>query len=219
MNFGTPHVLNITLPIPVQANQVYGCNYFFNPTAFAVVREVLRSGAPAHSQHIARGPEGRLPVHPGHDPGGHGDDQVPPLAEEPQGLRQGTFRLTPPPVPDVWTQSWEVTTYCDSIHGSSTFNIGPNGFVDVGVAHSADVRVDFCIAGQPNRRRCFLPVTFTQQGWHDFCDPANPIITGGMIYNRFPTAFAAFSYFSTIYHNKVIIGQGKTITFDGTRAA
>jgi hypothetical protein len=77
-------------------------------------------------------------------------------------------------------------------------------------------------AGQVgNNRRCFLPVTFTQAGWALFSDPNNLIINGGMLYNRFPMAFAQFTYYGPLGNasNKVIIGlasKGKTITFTGT---
>lgn len=73
------------------------------------------------------------------------------------------------------------------------------------------------VAGaQPNERRCFLPVTFTQQGWHDFCSPDNPVVPGGMVYNRFRFAFSRFTYYGNVYPNRLIIGGKYKIIFEGT---
>ena len=215
-NFTDPHELEITLPGPVQVNQLYGCNYFFNrqpSRLFGKFCEEARQIVPGITVGLHK--DGFSYPTPSVGVQADGSYIVPEIIVEPEGLRAGTYRLTPPVLPDPATQSWVVTTYCDNIHGNTTFTL-TDPFVDVGVGHSSDVRVDFCITGPPNRRRCFLPVTFTQQGWHDFCDPANPIVPGGMVYNRFPIAFASFTYFSTIYVNKMIIGQGKTITWEGT---
>ena len=217
-SFTTPHTLALTLPVPVEVNQLFGCNYFFNWQPSRLFGQFCQEAVqllPSISLALAK--DGFTYPTPSVSPQADGSYIVPEITGEPEGLRPGTYRLTPPVLPDPTTQSWEVTTYCDSIHGNSTFPLPVSGFVDVGVGHSSDVRVDFCIiVSPPNQRRCFLPVTFTQQGWHDFCDPANPILPGGMVYNRFPIAFASFTYFSTVYNNKMIIGQGKTITWDGT---
>ena len=216
-NFTSPHTLEITLPTPVQVNQLFGCNNFFNRQPSRLFGKFCAEAMQLlPSISLALGKDGFPYPTPAVSPQTDGSYIVPEISAEPQGLRPGTYRLTPPVVPDPATQSWTVTTYCDSINGNSTFPLPASGFVDVGVGHSSDVRVDFCITGPPNKRRCFLPVTFTQQGWHDFCDPNNLIIPGGMVYNRFPIAFASFTYFSTVYVDKMIIGQGKTITWDGT---
>ncbi|MCE5315421.1 MAG: hypothetical protein ABFD49_06160 [Armatimonadota bacterium] len=67
-------------------------------------------------------------------------------------------------------------------------------------------------------RRCYLPVTFTQEGWHTFCDPNNIILPGGILYNRFPLAFAEFMYYGDTYKNKIIVGKKpRTLTFTGTK--
>ena len=66
-----------------------------------------------------------------------------------------------------------------------------------------------------NRRRCFLPVTFTPQGWSNFCDPANPIIPGGMVYNRFSRAFANWTFYGAQVSNRLIVGRRYTIIFEG----
>ena len=70
-----------------------------------------------------------------------------------------------------------------------------------------------------DRRQCFLPVTLTQEGWAAFSDPTNPIIKGGMVYNRFPIAFAGFSFFGKAAPNKLIVGGKYTITYTGTTSS
>ena len=216
-NFTNPHLLQITLPIPVTANQEYGCNFFFNRQPSRLIGKFCPLALQIlPSISLGVGKDGFPYVTPSVSPQGDGSYEVPAINVEPQGIRSGTYRLTPPVLPDPTTQSWSVTTYCDTIHGNSTFPLPVSGFVDVGVGHSADVRVDFCVLSPPNKRQCFIPVTFTQQGWHDFCDPNNTIVPGGMVYNRFPIAFADYTYFSVVYNNLAIIGQGKTITWEGT---
>jgi hypothetical protein len=76
---------------------------------------------------------------------------------------------------------------------------------DVDSCH--DVRVDFAIQTAANRRLCDVPVTFTQQGFRTFSDPDNKVIQGGIIYNRFNSAFT---------NKTLIVGTTKTITFSGT---
>lgn len=68
-------------------------------------------------------------------------------------------------------------------------------------------------------RRCFVPVTFTQEGWAAFCAPQNPIINGGMIYGRFQKAFSCFTFFGVPSPNKLIVGGRYTITYTGTTAS
>ncbi|MHB9037528.1 MAG: ice-binding family protein [Armatimonadota bacterium] len=94
--------------------------------------------------------------------------------------------------------------------------IANNGEVDV--TDTAIVSVAINIG-----RRCFLPVTLTQLGWHDFCGSA-PGVPGGLIYNKFPIAFASYGFFGDTYANRVIIGAplnvitpgNHSITFTGT---
>lgn len=76
-------------------------------------------------------------------------------------------------------------------------------------------RVDI---NSPTQRRCYLPVTFTQMGWRMYSDPYDPALPGGVIYNRFPIAFSTFSFYGTLYKNRVIVGYpGKyTLTYVGT---
>jgi len=71
----------------------------------------------------------------------------------------------------------------------------------------------------PTERRCFLPVTFTKDGWAAFCDPANPIINGGMIFGRFPKAFSCFSFMGNPAPNQLIVGGRNTIAYAGTTSS
>ena len=72
-----------------------------------------------------------------------------------------------------------------------------------------------CQVEQCPDRVCYLPVTFTQQGWHDFCDPDSSIINGGMIFNRFKLAFKEFFFFGKEYDLTMIVGADKyTITYE-----
>jgi hypothetical protein len=218
MDFVNPDLLRIVIPAPTVANQTYGCNHFFN-------NQPSRLWGVFCQQTVSTQPSLTLGVHkdgdvypvPSVSADVNGRYVVPPVTQQQPGLQPGTFTLTLPAPSDTNTEQWQATTYCDSIHGNSTFMVpNDNLNVQVGVPHSTDVRVDFCLISTENNRRCFLPVTFTQDGWHFFCDPNNGIINGGMIYNKFPIAFGNFTYFGTPYQNKVIIGQGKTVTFDGT---
>jgi hypothetical protein len=94
--------------------------------------------------------------------------------------------------------------------------IANNGEVDVSDTTEASVGINI-------GRRCFLPVTLTQQGWRNF-SAAAPGVYCGLIYNVFPSAFATYSFFGTIYSNRVIIGAplnvitpgSHSITFTGT---
>jgi len=65
----------------------------------------------------------------------------------------------------------------------------------------------------PTERRCFLPVTFTKDGWAAFCDPNNPIIPGGMIFNRFSKAFSCFTFAGNPAPNQLIVGGKYTISY------
>lgn len=133
-------------------------------------------------------------------------------------LRPGLYVLTPPPLPAG--REWVVTihTWNGNIVQSTPTSIGPNGSYAVDVPPGADIRVDFCVkVTDDGNRRCNLPVTFTQEGWKAFSDPGNTIVSGGMIYNRFPMAFQEFSFYGTGYKNKIAIGKGsKIVTFEGT---
>ena len=70
----------------------------------------------------------------------------------------------------------------------------------------------------PFTRRCFLPVTLTEQGWATYSSTTNPYIPGGLLFGKFPIAFAQFKFYGVTYKNKAIIGlPGKyTVTFDTT---
>ena len=66
-------------------------------------------------------------------------------------------------------------------------------------------------------RHCFLPVTLSQQNWHNFC-ASSPEIPGGLIYNNFPSAFAKYSFFGKWYSNQVIIGAPVNIITPGSHS-
>ena len=74
-------------------------------------------------------------------------------------------------------------------------------------------------AAKPREQRCYLPVTFTQEGWHNVCDPNNTIIPGGMVFSKFKYAFANFLFYGTLYNNKMLVGKTKIITYDSTTAS
>ncbi len=64
--------------------------------------------------------------------------------------------------------------------------------------------------GEPKdpKQKCYLPVTFTQQGWRDNFD--------NMVFNRFRLAFANLYYYGDVYSNKLAVGKKYRIIFDGT---
>ncbi|MCL5103325.1 MAG: hypothetical protein M1133_04320 [Armatimonadetes bacterium] len=145
---------------------------------------------------------------------------VPPLPENPQGLRSGVYTLTPPPLTDPTMQHWVVTEYICDGNGQLTkksYPLPSSGSVDI-MLECEDKRVDFCIGTEEdNKRRCNMPVTFTQAGWKTYSNIDNTVIPNGMIYNRFPQAFATFIYFGTTLKNQMVVGKStKTITFNGT---
>ena len=65
--------------------------------------------------------------------------------------------------------------------------------------------------------RCFLPVTLTQQNWHDFAVSA-PGVPGGLIFNVFPSAFAKYSFFGTLYFGQAIIGAPPNVIAPGSHS-
>lgn len=136
---------------------------------------------------------------------------VPTLTAEPEGIRPGTYTLTPPPLPDPKTQEWVATRFSEvnGIVVKSTIIIPSGGSLNIVVGNGEDIRVDFCIQASANRRQCNLPVTLTQESWKALSDPNSTIIPGGILYNRFSHAFAT---------NKLVVGGLKTITFEGTTA-
>lgn len=77
-------------------------------------------------------------------------------------------------------------------------------------------RVDVTPAS--NTAQCFLPVTLTEEGWHDFFNQSNPIMQSNLSYNKFALAFKQFSFYGTIYSNRIIVGNPAThtLTFTGT---
>ena len=228
VQFANPDRLDILLPEPTVPDQEYSCNYFFNrqPSRLwgLVCQETLQmSPDPLPSSTIVvekivdAVPEAWPQPNPSWNPvtGFYMLDVIP---VEPQGIRQGLYRLTPPAPLDPTKFQWEVTLYCDDVclDHLRTFSLPASGFVEVEVPHSCDIRVDFCLVQRKKETRCYLPVTLTQQGWHDLSDVNSPIVPGGMVYNRFWRAFADFSFFGTLFHNRLLVGKNLTITFEGT---
>lgn len=230
-DFSVPTRLCITLPSPTVVGQEYGCNYFFNwhpgrlwglicPDTLALQQQP-NSPLPSSTIVVEKIVQATANPWPAGNPSWDavtGFYQVDPITpQEPEGLRQGTYRLTPPqPIdPDA---KWTVTLFCNSScqTAGQTFELPASGFIDVVVPPGCDVRVDLCLQIRRNETRCFLPVTFTQQGWHNYCDVNGTDIPGGMIYTKFPKAFANFTFFGTPYTDKLLVGKTKTITFEGT---
>ncbi|MEN6357842.1 MAG: hypothetical protein ABFD83_12255 [Armatimonadota bacterium] len=220
-----PHELVITIPPPDISNQVYGCNYFWNhqpSRLWGLFCPDTSKFVPSPIVDLAKDgfvyPTPSVNANP--LPSGYFLYQVPEISVESEGLRSGVYTLTPPALPNPTTQAWEVIAYCsENCSGLKSFILASGGSVQVTLPPGCDVRVDFCVKETTPNRRCYLPVTFTQQGWHDFCDPNNTIIPGGMIYNKFPQAFATFSYYGTILTNKMVVGKGKTITYSGSTSS
>lgn len=217
IDFENFHELQILLPEPTIVGQEYGCNFFWNNQPcrlWGMFCDQAMREIPNLSLGI--GKDGATYPTPAVNPAANGFYIVPELSVEPAGIRPGVYRLTPPVPADPVNQQWEVTVYCATNMPNGVPIQMTNGFVDVQVPHSTDVRVDFCLRTASNNRQCFLPVTFTRDGWRQFSDPDSPIVPGGMLYNKFRLAFASFNYFGTVFSNKVIIGKDKTITFEGT---
>lgn len=219
VNFANPNELDVTLPTPVVANQEYGCNYFYNRQPSRLWGQFCASTMQLlPSVSLGIGKDGDPYPVPSVSPAGDGTYVIPELAEDPEGLRPGVYELTPPSAPSS-SVYWEVTTYCNGGSGKSTFPLSDSGYVDVTVPSGTDVRVDFCLVSRTTNKMCYLPVTFTQDGWHNYCDPNNTVIPGGMVYNKFKNAFANFIFYGTTYNNKMLVGKTKTITYDSTTAS
>ena len=232
IDFATPDTLAITLTPPVTPGQEYGCNYFFNWQPSRLWGQICETTLEQQA-----GPNPPLPNttivvekdgvpwpagNPSWDPI-TGCYQLATLVQEPEGLRSGTYRLTPPAPINPAEFEWDVTLYCSEVctDDVQTFELAPEGFVDVVVPTGCDIRVDFCLRTiEPNGdgRRCYLPVTFKQDGWSFFCDPTNPIIPGGMVFGKFSSAFRNYVFFGTPFMNRLIVGQPtrNTISYEGT---
>ncbi|MCE5315342.1 MAG: hypothetical protein ABFD49_06560 [Armatimonadota bacterium] len=224
IDFANPHELTITIPPPVTASESYGCNYFWNNQPSRLWGLFCPTTSEFVSPTIGIDKDGFVYPTPSVNadelPSGYFLYVVPEINVEPQGLRAGTYTLTPPVLPNPSTQSWRVTTYCDEdCSGGSTFILDSGESVEVTLPPGCDVRVDFCVEEEGNNRQCFLPVTFTQQGWHDFSNTDNTIIPGGMLFNKFGTAFATFSYYGSLLTDTMIVGKGKTITYYNTTSS
>jgi hypothetical protein len=234
VDFANPTELQIDLPVPAVANFVYGYNYFYNRQPGRLWGQICQetidlqnsSSPPLPNRLIGIDKIVDATAEPFPSPNTNWDSTngiyvVPELPQEPlpaNNNRHGIFRLTPAAPSDPTTYTWAYRVFCAGGGSIPDFTPLPSsGYVDVSVPPGRDVRVDFCLQRTPNKRLCFLPVTFTQDGWHNFANTDNTIVTGGMVYNRFPLAFANYTFYSTLYHNVVIIGQGsKTMTWEGT---
>lgn len=229
-NFTNPNQLCVTLPAPTTVGPEYGCNYFFNwqpsrlwgmicPETLALQPGILPSSTIVVEKIVNLVANAWPAGNPSWNPV-TGFYQLDPLPQEPDGIRQGLFRLTPPAPSDPSQYKWQVTLYCNEscLSAPQTFELPATGYVDVVVPPGCDIRVDFCLLHQPNEAKCYLPVTFTQQGWHNYSDPLNTQIPGGMVYNKFSIAFANFTFWGTLYKNKLLVGKINTITYDGTTA-
>ncbi len=81
------------------------------------------------------------------------------------------------------------------------------------------VIVGNCCPGEATERRCFLPVTLTQQDWRNLADPFTPGIPNGMLYTKFAIAFKLFTHYGTAYDRTIVAGKTKTIKFVGTTSS
>lgn len=219
--------LPLVLPSPTAVDkpyEVYGDNIFYNRQLgriWGIVCQTAMNQIPGLKIKVEK--EDGNKVYPWIPPYEIPDSktgvyEVEPLEEEPEGLRPGTYRLTPPAAPQ--NKYWEVTEYCNGGSGKSVYQLPSNGYVTVNLLSGGDVRVDFCLVGEPSNKRCYIPVTLSQTGWHVFADPTNELLPGGMIYNKFNMAFKNFSFNGKDSSGKLVIGNGsKTITFDATTAS
>jgi hypothetical protein len=231
-NFTTPTELQLDLPVPDVANKEYGYNYFYNRQPVRIWGQICPETVELQNSETPPLPNRLIAIEkvvdavpaPFPTPNtlwGSADGLyvVPELPQEPNppnNNRYGTFRLTPSSPSDPTKYFWTYRTFCNGTGDIDWTPLPPEGYVQIEVPPGRDVRVDFCLASPPQEKRCFLPVTLTQDGWHQFCAPDNPGVPGGLVYNKFPIVFKNFTYFGQTYKNKVIIGAGKTVTFEGT---
>jgi len=232
INFATPDVLDITLPPPATAFQVYPCNNFFNrqPSRlwglFCEETVERQSGPnpplPNRTVLIEKDQLGSLIPWPAGNPSfnsGTGFYVVESLPQEPipsNNIRPGEYIVKPPVPSDLDKFQWKVTVYCDDGSGQTTFTIPGDGQVSVTVPSGTDVRVDFCLEEKPVNKRCYIPVTFTQDGWSTFCSTTNPILPN-FVYSKFGSAFKNFKFYDGVtYHNKMLIGKKYSMTWEGT---
>lgn len=226
--------LCLTIPTPTKdfnqspndVCQEYGCNYFWDRQPSRIFGQFcpeVTQQIPQPQLTITVTKDGIPYATTSADPGL--SFLVPSIPEGPvvpgaqQGLRPGTYTLALPQVPSDECR-WQITQYCvDEQNQSGQTTLLPAGvnLVSIPITNGQDVRIDVClICAPPTERRCFLPVTFTRQGWADFCDPTSTIIPGGMVYNKFPKAFATFNFYGNGVMNQMIIGKRNTITWTGT---
>lgn len=233
-DFATPDDMDLVLPAPTVAGQEYGGNYFYdrrpcriwgivhppageaNPPAITIAVDKLCSSGPNAASGIWT---------PWLSTCAScttcGFYEVPVLGAESNGIRQGCpvvkcgYRLTAPaPASD---QSWTVDVTCPGQHAAPviTENANHSVSVDLDVDPGADVRVDFTLNSE-YRTQCNLTVTLTQQDWHNLADQNTPGIPGGMVYNRFFTAFGHLVFYDVPTLGKLVVGKKWTISFTPT---
>lgn len=219
-DFDTPTDIVMDALPPVVSYENFGDNDFFNRCPGRIFGFVCPVGLSFGAEEITVEHEGQ-PWDPAEVCQDCGFYEVPTTIEEPEGLRPGEWTLTPPAVLPVG-KHWVAWEYYVDDNGEVqkkqlTF---VNGSVTVGLHCGEDIRVDFCVETETNTtRRCFIPVTFTQAGWKAFSSQTDTVITGGMIYNRFPVAFKEFYFYSmTKVTNQMLVGKkgGNTIKFEAT---
>lgn len=140
---------------------------------------------------------------------------------EPQGIRQGCpaldceYRIIVSAPTNNYT--WSVSAICPGCKGCKPFqNSDGSAQAEVDVDRCWDARVDFELGDPPGNPQCFLPVTFTQQGWHDIASPYSPV--GDLLRGSFKRAFGEWYFYSKLCRDVLIAGKKNTITFEGDRS-
>lgn len=223
--FSNPNLIRLKLNPPAVAGQVYDCNAFYNKGPSRIwgfmCKEAIGLGLTEID--VQKTVDGVTYDWPAVNPKcctACGLYIVPALDVEQDGIRSGVYSLIPPSnIPT--NKAWVATRY--ELWGGLLVPTNlpvVNGRVEVDLGTCDDVRIDFCLADTgDNTRRCGVPVTFTQDGWKTFSNTDNKLITNGMVYNKFPLAFAKFTYFGTAYTGKMVVGGNRKITCETVAGA
>jgi len=217
MDCATPGDLLLTFTQPPTApNQTFGGNNFYNTCLGRIWGTIctdslaLLQNPVVKVEKVVNGVVSAWPAGNSTPCADCGTFIVGALANEPQGIRStqansGVFyRLTSPALPSAdyhWTVTVEGIPQCNV---TTTTNEDGTVTVELQIDCGADIKVTFCLA--KGGTKCFLPVTLTQQDWKNLSDPNTLGIPGGMVYNRFPIAFANFTFYGTPYKNTLIAG-------------
>lgn len=235
-DFVTPDDIELILAPPTVAGQVYGGNYFYDRRPCRIWGIVHAPPGESQPPAMEIAVEKLCGCGPNDPTGGCwmewvdtptscstcGFYEVPTIGAEPDGIRQGCptvtcgYRLTAPPPPGS-EQSWTVQVRCPAQHAPERIieNADRSVSVELDVDPGADVRVDFLLESE-YRKQCNLTVTLTQQDWHNLADQNAPGIPGGMVYNRFATAFRDFVFYGEPSKGRLIVGKKSTISFTPT---